>query len=289
MATFLKGSYLTNEEYRAAPTALATNNLVPGGDPAAQDNELAAIIKRASTFLDNTARQKLYATKATQNEKVRIKDGYFVLRAYQDRVKTVDAFSWGATPTGLSAAATPIPTSSYFIEENRVLFLTGSPGVQWVGSLNMLATPISGSVWASWAYTAGWFTTRLAAAASIGATTVTVEDPTGIQPGAFLRLIDGARVADAQVSTAYVPGSVTVPLVSVLLEAFPIGAGFTEVEGDAKEACILATSHYIKDRKSGGFVMAGQSATVDQTTDAQLGPDLERARQLALRYERRAP
>jgi len=289
VATFLKGSYLTIEEYRAAPTALATNNLVPGGDQAAQDNELAAIIKRASTFLDNTARQKLYATSATQNERVRIKDGYFVLRAYQDRVKSVDAFAWGATPTSLTAAATPIPVSSYFIEENRVLFLTGSPGVQWVGSLNMLATPISGSVFASWMYTAGWFTTRLAVQAAIGATTVTVEDPTGIQPGAFLRLIDGARVADAQVSTTYTPGSAVVPLFAALTEAFPAGAGFTEVEGDAKEACILATSHYIKDRKSGGFVMAGQSATVDQTTDAQLGPDLERARQLALRFERRAP
>ena len=289
MATFLKGSYLTIEEYRAAPTALATNNLVPGGDQAAQDNELAAIIKRASTFLDNTARQKLYATSATQNEKVRIKDGYFVLRAYQDRVKSIDAFAWGATPSNLTAMATPIPRSSYFVEENRVLLTTGGTGVQWVGSLNMLATPIGGNVFASWMYTAGWFTTRLAVQAAIGATTVTVEDPTGIQPGAFLRLIDGARVADAQVSTTYTPGSATVQLFAALTEAFPAGAGFTEVEGDAKEACILATSHYIKDRKSGGFVMAGQSATVDQTTDAQLGPDLERARQLALRFERRAP
>lgn len=289
MSTFLKGSYLTIEEYRAAPTALATNNLVPGGTQADQDNELAAIIKRASTFLDNTARQKLYATSARQNEKVRIRDGYFVLRAYQDRVKSVDAFAWGATPTNLTAAATPIPTSSYFIEENRVLFLVGAPGVQWVGSLNMLATPLNGSAWASWGYTAGWFTTRLAVQAAIGATSVIVEDPGGIQPGAFLRLIDGARVADAQVSAAYTPGSATVQLVAALTEAFPAGAGFTEVEGDAKEACILATSHYVKDRKSGGFVMAGQSATVDQTTDAQLGPDLERARQLALRYERTAP
>jgi hypothetical protein len=289
VATFLKGSYLTIEEYRAAPTALATNNLVPGGDQAAQDNELAAIIKRASTFLDNTARQKLYATQATQNEQVRIKDGYFVLRAYQDRVKSIDAFSWGATPSSLTAAATPIPTSSYFVEENRVLFITGAPGVRWVGSLNMLATPISGSVWASWMYTAGFFTTRLTAPAAIGATTVTVEDPTGIQPGGYVRLVDGGQVADAQVSPAYVPGSAAVALFAALAEAFPAGAGFTEVPDDLKEACVLATSHYVKDRKSGGFVMAGQSATVDQTTDAQLGPDLERARQLALRYERITP
>lgn len=289
MSTFLKGSYLTIEEYRAAPTALATNNLVPGGDQAAQDNELAAIIKRASTFLDNTARQKLYATSATQNEKVRIKDGYFVLRAYQDRVKSIDAFSWGVTPSNLAAASTPIPVASYFVEENRVLFLTGSPGVQWVGSLNMLATPVSGSVYASWTYTAGWFTTRLAAPAIVGATSVTVEDPTGIQPGGFIRLIDGGRVADAQVSPAYVPGSAVVALFAALVEAFPAGAGFTEVPDDLKEAAVLATSHYVKDRKSGGFVMGGASATVDQTTDAQLGPDLERARQLALRYERRTP
>lgn len=289
MSTFLKGAYLTIEEYRAQPTALNTNNLVPGGDQAAQDNELATLIKRASTFLDNVARQKLYATSATQNEQVRIKDGYFVLRAYQDRVKSIDAFAWGPTPSSLAAAATPIPTSSYFVEENRVLFTTGNVGGSWIGSLSMLATPVSGSVFASWRYTAGWFTTRLSVQASIGATSVTVEDPTGIQPGAFVRLIDGGRIADAQISTSYVPGSSSVLLAMALTEAFPAGAGFTEVEGDAKEACVLATTHYIKDRKAGGFVMAGASATVDQTTDAQLGPDLERARQLALRYERTAP
>src|SRR5262245_25615943 len=101
MATpFLTGSYITCEEYRAAPTALNTNNLVTG--PTAtqtdQDNELAGIIARASRWIDNVARQPLYATQGSQNETCRLDgQGNLVLKAHQDRVKSIDALSYGPT------------------------------------------------------------------------------------------------------------------------------------------------------------------------------------------------
>ncbi|MDI3315876.1 MAG: hypothetical protein QJR12_16850 [Mycobacterium sp.] len=291
VSPFIPGSYLTIEEYRAAPTALATNTLVPGGTQEDQDNELAGLIKRASRYLDNTARQTLAATQATQRERVRIDgQGNFVLHAHQDRVKSVDAFAWGFSPTSLAAMETPIPPSQYFIEENRILVARSSAGgLSWVGGLNFIAEPSGGTVYASWTYTAGWVTTRLAAGATAGDTSVIVEDPTGIGPGAFIQLIDGANQTSVQVAASYTLGSATVPLAAALAEDMPAGAGFTEVPEDIKEACVLATSHYIKMRKAGGFVMSGTSATVDQTTETQLGPELEQARQLALRYERITP
>ena len=113
MATpFFTGSYLTCEEYRAAPTALNTNNLVPGGTQTDQDNELAGIIGRASRWIDNVARQPLYTTQGAQNEKARLDgQGNIVLKARQDRVKSVDALSYGATFQSLTTSTTPIPAS----------------------------------------------------------------------------------------------------------------------------------------------------------------------------------
>ncbi|MFD2421669.1 hypothetical protein [Amycolatopsis pigmentata] len=290
MATpFLTGSYITCEEYRAAPTALNTNNLVPGGTQTDQDNELAGIIARASRWIDNVARQPLYATQGAQNERVRIDDqGYLVLKAHQDRVKSVDALSYGATFQSMTAISTPIPASQYFIEENRILFSMLGSGVQWTGSLAFIAQPRSGQALVSWTYTAGWATTRLASAAAQGASSITVETASGIQPGMLARIVAGDAQVNVQVASTYTPGSTTVPLVSPLAAAWAAGSWFGEVPDDGKEACILATSHYIKERKGGGFTIASKGRDV-QAEKQDIGIELIQAEEIALRYERRSP
>lgn len=291
MSTWLRGSYLTTAEYRAVPTALSTTNLVPGGSQDDQDEQLASIIARASRWLDNVARQQLYATQSRQRERVRTNEqGFFVLHPRDDRAKSVDAFAWGATPTGLSAITPPIPPSAYFVEENRILLNPAATGgLSWVGSLNFLAQPRNAEVYVDWIYTAGWVTTVLAEPAAAAATSVTVLDPSGIQAGLQVRLINASDQEHVTVADTYVPGSVVVPLTVPLVEAWPPGAGFTEVPDDLKEAAILATNHFVKLRKAGGFVMGGATATVDQATDLQLGPEMEAAHKIALRYERKTP
>ncbi|MGH3630501.1 MAG: hypothetical protein ACRDRL_24040, partial [Sciscionella sp.] len=166
---FLTGSYITVEEYRAAPTAMQTNNLVPGQPQATQDAELAGIIGRASRWIDNIANQSLYATAGQQTERSRVdRDGNAVLRAHQDRVKTIDTFAWGVHQTQLNTFTPPIGA---WIEENRSL-IPLSPTGSWFGNLPALARPVGGSVFVRWSYTAGWVTTRLSAAATIGASTI---------------------------------------------------------------------------------------------------------------------
>ena len=49
---FQSGNYLTVAEYKNAPTAIDYDNLVVGGNQAAQDAELLANIARASSFID---------------------------------------------------------------------------------------------------------------------------------------------------------------------------------------------------------------------------------------------
>lgn len=289
MATpFLTGSYITCEEYRAAPTALNTNNLVPGSPQADQDAELAGIIARASRWIDNTARQSLYATQtANQNEQARCdSNGFVILKARQDRVKSVDAFAWGPNFLSLVTVTPPIPTNQYFVEENRIRFSLSGGGVQWTGSLGFLAVPRNGEVTVQWSYTAGWATTRLSAGVAAGAASIPVELATGIQPGMVARIVAGDAQANVQVASTYTAGSTTVPLTAPLAVAWPAGAWFGEVPDDAKEASILATTHYIKQRKGAGFTIGSKSSNT-QAEKEDIGIELIQAEEIALRYERR--
>ena len=292
MATpFFTGSYITCEEYRAAPTALNTNNLVTGGGVTQtdQDNELAGLIGRASRWIDNVARQPLYATQLSQNEMARVDgQGNIVLKGRQDRVKSIDALSWGPTFQSVSASSTPIPTSMYWIEENRVLFSIAGGGVSWSGSLSFMSVPQYGQVAVSWTYTAGWVTTRLATAAALGASSVTVTTAAGIQPGMLIRIVDGDAQVNAQVAATYTAGSTTVPLSTPLVAAWAAGSWFGEVPDDLKEAAVLAVSHYIKERKGAGFTIGSKGAPV-QASKEDIGVELIQAEQIALRYERRSP
>lgn len=288
---FLTGSYITCEEYRAAPTALNTNNLVttPAATQADQDNELAGIIARGSRWIDNVARQPLYATQGSQNEQARVDgNGYVILKARQDRVKSIDTFAWGATFQSMSTLATPIPTSQYMIQENRILLALSANGSVWSGSLGFLATPTWGEIFVAWTFTAGMVTTRLASAASVGATTVQVESASGILPGLFMRIVAGPAQLNVQVATSYTLGSTTVPLVTPLAVAQPAGAWLGEVPDDLKEASILATSHYIKERKGAGFTIASKGSQT-QAEKQDIGIELVQAEEIALRYERRNP
>lgn len=291
MTPFLLGSYITCEEYRAAPTALATNNLVPGGTKVDQEGELAGIIARGSRFLDNVAKQPLYATSMIQRETARTdRQGNVVLRARMDRVKSVDTFAYGPSFSQLTTYTPPINPAQYFVEENRVLFQLLATGVVWRGSLAFLAQPRGGEVTVAWSFTAGWVTTRLVVPAVAGVSSVTIENPAGLQPGLLVRIVDGAAQVNTQVAASYVAGSVVVPLVAPLPADQPAGAWFGEVPDDLKEGAILATSHYIKERKGSGFTIAssGQGGKTQASTK-DIGIELEQAEVLALRYERRAP
>jgi len=256
-----------------------------------QDNELAGIIARASRFLDDTAKQPLYATSMVQQETARVnRAGQVVLKPRMDRVKSIDAFSYGPSFTQLTTYTPPIDPAQYFIEENRVLFALNSTGTVWRGSLAFLGQWAGGEVTVAWTFTAGWVTTRLSVAAVAGAMSVTVENPNGLLPGLLVRIVDGAAQVNTQVAASYVPGSAVVPLVAGLPADQPAGAWFGEVPDDLKEGAILATSHYIKERKGAGFTIASSGQGGKSTASTKdIGDELVQAEIIALRYERRSP
>lgn len=288
MATpFLLGSYITCEEYRAEPTALNTNNLIPGGIQSQQDAELASLIEQASRKMDEWAWQPLYATPgAQQDSNVRIKDGAAVLHCRQDRVKAITSFAWGSAWTSLTTLTNP----TVWIEENRVRVALSGAGLVWSGALN-LNQPTWGTIFASWASVAGWATTRLTNLQNIGDTTITVDNPAGIvgvtTPGVqatYLRLSNGA------VKNVYMVQSITgsvVTLSTPLLEAWPAGAGVCEAPMDVSKATSKVVSHYIKERAGTGVVMSRSPANASVKDTG--GDEMAEARETAERYQRTAP
>lgn len=281
-APFLPGSYVTVAEYKAQPTGLRLNNLVPGGTQAEQDAELARLIADASAYLDNVANQPLHATTTTLAGRAKVDaDGLLVLHAQQDRVKTLDALAWGPVPQQVNTVTVP---QQPWIEENRLRVpLTGG---SFVGGLSGLATPRPGRVYVRWTYTAGWVTTVLATDAAAGVSTVTVADAAGIVAGDVLRLTDGATVQ--QVTVTSVSGA-TVTLDTATTQAFPAGSGLSEVPGDMREATTLATSHFVKQRKGTGVLMQKQQSSSTKATQQEIGQELTQAECIAAKYERKTP
>jgi hypothetical protein len=288
MATpFYLGSYITCEEYRAAPTALQTNNLVPGALQAVQDAELASLILKASRQIDIWAWQPLYATTVTQNgEQVRIRDGDLILRSKQDRVKQLLSVSWGPQWTSMTALTNP----ACFIEENHVRVQVNAGGTVWTGSLN-LSTPVSGSVFAAWSVVAGWATTRLTSSCLSSDTVITVDNPAGMvgattngAPPTVLTLTDTDGATKAEVTVVSVTGS-AVTLSGPVGTGFNAGAGVAENE-DIKQAAILAVSHYIKARKGSGVVM---SKTPTNVAKGDEGDEMGEAQAIAERFQRQTP
>lgn len=283
---FLLGSYITVEEYRAAPTALQTNNLVPGGSQAVQDAELASLIEKASRQLDIWALQPLYATAGSQNdERVRVRDGDLILRAHQDRVKQLTSVSWGCQWTTMTTLTNP----ACFIEENHIRVQINGAGTVWTGALN-LGGPTQGSVFANWSYVAGWATTRLTNACLSTATTITVDNPAGIVGAGsgvaptILTITDTDGATKTQATVASVTGN-TVTLTAPIGVGFNAGAGVAENE-DIKQAAILAVSHYIKARKGSGVVMSKNPVNAAK---GELGDEMAEAQQIAERFQRLTP
>ena len=73
--------YVTVDEYKAAPTAVSISTLVVGGNQEAQDAELANVILRASSYMNEYFNANLNADEYTETQRIRYSNssGYFAL------------------------------------------------------------------------------------------------------------------------------------------------------------------------------------------------------------------
>lgn len=239
--------YVSAAAFRAHPTYLDTDGLIPGNpDPDAQTAELTNLLLQASTWADDVCDLPLGAHLYTQNTRVRA-DRAGMLRIHADHkpVRTVASFSYGASPTSLTAVASP----QVWIEDDSNLVLTfGSASTAWSGSLQVgFGASPGAEVFARVGIVAGYVATQLAASVLAGATSITVADPTGIEPGGSYRIWEPGLEETVTVSTLWqpptwpastIPAATTVLLNGPLTHDHDAGHDFSGMTADLRLAVI---------------------------------------------------
>lgn len=276
--------YITNQQYKKAPTGVPWQSLVSGGNARDQESQLTQLIERASTWVDSICMQVLCSTQDTEQGIVTT-DQYGRFRIhprYQPITELVD-FWYGPAPTQLTEVQ---DLSGCWIEPKRMIIQPSGailgPAVIQLGPPQGLPGTMS---FARWTYINGYPVTALTVAVEAGATSIEIDNPIGIMPN-FTPL----RIEDAQsenVTVDSVSGN-TVNLSSPLQYSHTATTAVTALPKDVEEAVILAVGGLAKIRGSGATQTASTSALPASYVAKEQDPlgsgfDLSRAEQILIR------
>ena len=246
--TFSERSYLTVAEYKNAPTAIDIDNLVVNGNAQAQDTELASNILRASSYMDEYLNQNLVASQVTETQRVRMNsEGYISLHPFNNPIIALESFEYGQNPNSLYALS---DCSTAWFENQQVIIPLSQLLSTFTsqGPLQFGIPPMGNRIFVKYTYVAGFVNTTLASNATIGNTTITVTSGKGIVAGQMLRITDTLSSEIVYVASTYTYGSTTVPLTSAIVSAHLAGVAIGNLPNALKEACILITTAFLKQR-----------------------------------------
>ena len=246
-------------------------DLVPGGIEAENDAALAGIIQQASDWMFGVCLQTLNATVDTVRDTVNIgRDGYARIFPRYRPIIAVTACSFGSNVEGLaplaSLAQIDVQTDSFAVP------VSGSGGYTWTSQgplqFGTVAAPAYQAL-VQYTYVNGWPHTWLTAPAAAGATSLALDDTTGIVAGntwltiysgtSQFRFLAGA-VSNAVNGLGTGPGNVVCPALPAAVPNSDVYPTFVSaMPGNAIEAGALAIRSFIKSA-SVGNVAAGATA-----------------------------
>jgi hypothetical protein len=251
---FYENPYVTVAEYKNAPTAVDIDNLVVGGNAAAQDAELANVILRASSFMDEYLNQNLNASTQVENQRTRFTpEGYLAIHPNNNPVISLQSLAYGTNPNSLTTLGDP---SKCWFEDQQIIVPLSQLSTTYSsqGPLAFGAGVPRQKIFVTFNYTSG-FVNNLIASATAGASTMTVQTADGIVAGQQLRIYDGANSERITVASNYTYGSTTVPLASAMAYTHASGVTFGNLPQTIKQACILITTAFIKIRGDNSLTM----------------------------------
>lgn len=225
--------YVTTAEFRSSPTWLDTESLVPGGDTVRQDAELGNTLLKASAWATGVCNQRLDAHAVLERMRVTPdRNGRISIHAAVRPVRKVTALSYGE-PGNLTAVS---DLSGVWVEDD-VQIIASLGGVAGFGPALEFGPP-RGQVetFVQLGYVAAYTSTVLAAPALLGASSITVADPTGVYPGDVLRIWEPGKEEAVTVAAGYVTGATAVPLTAGLVNAHALGSGISMMPPDAQQA-----------------------------------------------------
>lgn len=241
--------YVSAAAFRAHPTYMDLNGLIEGDpDPDVQDAALTNMLLKASSWADDEADYPLGAHLHTQQTRVRT-DSTGTLRFHAEHkpVRTVVSVAYGSSPTALTSLSAP----QAWVEDqaNIVIPLASGASTGWAGALQFgVGGAPRQELFVRTGYVAGYVATLLSAAADSGATSVQVDDPTGIVAGERYRIWEPGREETVTVSPSWqapspsaIPAVTTVQLDGPLQHAHEVGHDFSGAPANLRLAVVQYT------------------------------------------------
>jgi len=242
-------AYVTPAMFRAYPTWLDLDNLIPGGAKALEDDDLADVLLAASDWAAGELEGMPLHGHYVQGENV---DGYVKTggRAYvrprHVPLRQITSMSWGGDPSSMMAVS--LPDASMRVDDNRrVSWQPGGGAATFSGpALQFGSRAIAPQrIWVTWSYAAGFPFALLAEPVTADAMSVVVDDPTSILPGDVLRVYDPGQSEAFTVASTYVPmipavppAQTTIPLAAAAQHGHAEGVGVTGFPRRALQAVI---------------------------------------------------
>jgi hypothetical protein len=260
--------FVSAAAFKAHPTYLDLDDLRSGSSlDSDQTAELVNLLMMASDWASNRCGMPtLAAHTVTQNCRARMdRNGNLRIHADHIPVLSVASVGYGWTPTALTTLLAP----SVWIEDGRTVVVPiGGTGGPWSGSLQFGTPSAGGELFVELVYVAGYVATQSAASSAVGATSLTVADPTGILPGASYRIWEPGSEETVTVSTSWTPPAATVPPVATAITlaapttfAHTSGHDFSSMPSDMR----LAVTNYAVSA-----LMRPDTAREDSYPDTQL-------------------
>lgn len=276
--------YVSLSEVKFSPTASAIDftNLIQDASQAVQDRALYELIVRASSKADSYTMGvygSLCATSNTENGRYYMnRAGQIVINPYFTPIIAVSAFSAGWGP-GDGLQNITLSTSNCSIERTQFIITSQSTMGLYFGNLGIVGGNMqSGTeIFCQWTYVNGWANTFTNTTSNAGATSVTVNNVTGIYPGQFLTIWDGQKDEYVQVSTSWAVGNTTLTFTNPLRYAHGSGVNISALPASVKQAVIHFVVALIKERGQGGLVLneIGEPTAVSSSTESSATDEMQ--------------
>ena len=276
--------YVSLSEVKFSPTASAIDftNLIEDASQAVQDRALTELIVRASSKADNYTMGvygSLCATSNTENGRYYMnRMGEIVINPYFTPIIAVSAFSAGWGP-GNGLQPITLSTSNCSIERTQFIITSQSTMGLYFGNLGIVGGNMqSGTeIFCQWTYVNGWANTFTNTTSNAGASSVTVNNVTGIYPGQFLTIWDGQKDEYVQVSTSWAVGNTTLTFTNPLQYAHGSGVNISALPASVKQAVIHLVVALIKERGQGGLVLneIGEPTAVSSRTESSATDEMQ--------------
>lgn len=241
--------FLTADGFRAYPTWLDLDNLIPGGAAGIEDDELTDVLLSASTWCNSVCENMQLGGHYVQGEQLRTRltsAGRIVMQPRDIPARAIVSLSFGYDPDALTPAA--LPLAGMWNEQGKLLsFRPGGAVATFTGPAIQFGGPArrAGTVYVEWSYIAGYPSTTLAAPLAADASSATLTDPTSVLPGDVLRIYDPGASEALTVASTYIPAIPTapptaaaVPLAAPAAFAHDEGTGITGMPRDILQAAI---------------------------------------------------